>query len=697
MGEYTMHTLNFELCLSKRLGTALALFGLLVGRGAHAEPLHVWSEAPTVPATTAWTEAHLARERQLIDKLVDPATPRTVEGTFALFDAAVAELDIAGAQVSLMKNAHADRAIRDAAQGLVQKVSEAEHALGLNPDVYRAIVAIDLKDADPPTRHAIERTLLEYRLAGADRDEPTRKQLRELLDAATARGLEFDRNIRESVLTVDAAGPGELAGLPADFIAAHAPDKDGHVRLTTDFPDYSAVMNFARDADLRHRMYVAYQNRAYPQNEKTLHELLVLRRKIANLLGYPGWPDMSLTNKMMATTARLNAFIDSVDQATRATAQREYGQLLAFAREDQPSLESISIADRLYWFGAYSRKHYAFDAQEVRPYFPYAQVEKGILAATGRLFRVRFEAAKDAAVWDPAVSAWDVYDEDAASPRVNQRIGRIYLDMHPREGKDKWFNSSTLVPGIAGRQLPEGRLLCNFPGGKTGEPGLMLFSDVVTFFHELGHLMHGILGGQVRWASISGVATERDFVEAPSQMLEEFFHDPALLQSFARHYQSGEVLPAATIERMNRADAFGRAIVWRRQLSLSALSYGIYAADPSTVDFAQVDRDTTVRYMPLSPVDGLHACDSFGHLVGYSSNYYTYVIDKVIAEDLFHHFDRTKLVDGPAALKYRHAVLEPGGSKPANELIADFLGRPYDFKAFQEWLGEEFRAPAAAK
>ncbi len=686
-----MHTLDCEVRSSIGTGLVVACLALLVSQGARADPLHVWSEAPTVKATRAWTEAHLAREKQLIDKLVDPATPRTVDGVFALFDAAAAELDIAGSQVSLMKNAHADRAIRDAAQALVQQVSEAEHALGLNPDVYRAIAAIDLKDADPATRQAVERTLLEYRLAGADRDETTRKQLRELLDSATARGLEFDRNIRESVLDVDAAGPGGLAGLPVDFIAAHAPDKDGHLRLTTDFPDYSAVMNFARDADLRHRMYVAYLNRAYPQNEKTLRELLALRRKIAKLLGYPDWPQMSLSNKMMATTVRLNAFIDSVDQSTRTTAQREYEQLLEFAREDQPGLASISVADRLYWFGAYSRKHYAFDAQEVRPYFPYAQVEKGILAATGRLFRVRFDAAKDAAVWDPAVSAWDVYDEDASSPRVHQRIGRIYLDMHPREGKDKWFNSNTLVPGIAGKQLPEGRLLCNFPGGKAGEPGLMLFSDVVTFFHELGHLMHAILGGQVRWASISGVATERDFVEAPSQMLEEFFHDPALLQSFARHYQSGEVLPTATIERMNRADAFGRAIVWRRQLSLSALSYGIYASDPSTVDFAQVDRDATVRYLPLSPVDGVHQCDSFGHLVGYSSNYYTYVLDKVIAEDFFHQFDRAKLVDGPAALRYRHAVLEPGGSKPADALIADFLGRPYDFKAFQEWLGEEFR------
>ena len=214
-----------------------------------------------------------------------------------------------------------------------------------------------------------------------------------------------------------------------------------------------------------------------------------------------------------------------------------------------------------------------FDSQSVRPYFPYAAVEQGILETAARLFHVSFQRNKDAAVWHPQVSAWDVYDR-------GRLCGRFYLDMHPREGKDKWFSAAPLIPGIDGRQLPEVALICNFPGGKADDPGLMQYSDVVTFFHEFGHLMHAILGGQQQWAGVSGIATEGDFVEVPSQMLEEFFHDAKLLASFARHYQTGEPIPPALVERMNRASAFGRADGVRTQLFYTSYSLDVHNQPP---------------------------------------------------------------------------------------------------------------------
>jgi thimet oligopeptidase len=263
--------------------------------------------------------------------------------------------------------------------------------------------------------------------------------------------------------------------------------------------------------------------------------------------------------------------------------------------------------------------------------------------------------------------------------------------MHPREGKDKWFSSSPVVPGIKDRQLPEGVLICNFAGGRPGDPGLMQYRDVVTFFHEFGHLMHNILGGQQAWSGISGFSTETDFVEAPSQMLEEFFRDPGILRSFAKHYQTSEVLPLDLIDRMNRASAFGRAGWVQGQLFFSTYSLDLHDRPPDTIDLDAILRSDYARFFPYPFVDGNRLYASFTHLMGYTSNYYTYVLDKVIAVDFFSQFDKNNLLGGEAAMRYRKAVLEPGGSKPGTELVRGFLGRPQSLDAFKLWMDEEFR------
>ena len=265
--------------------------------------------------------------------------------------------------------------------------------------------------------------------------------------------------------------------------------------------------------------------------------------------------------------------------------------------------------------------------------------------------------------------------------------------MHPRDGKSKWFSAAPLIPGIEGRQLPEAALICNFPGGRTddpNDPGLLQYSDVVTFFHEFGHLMHAILGGHQKWAGVSGIATEGDFVEVPSQMLEEFFHDAKLLASFARHYQTGEPIPEALVDRMNRASAFGRADGVRTQLFYTSYSLDVHNRPAQELDPDAMLEQGYKRMLPYEWVEGNRMYASFTHLIGYTSNYYTYLFDKVIALDFFGQFDRANLLEGPTAMRYRQAILEPGGSKPGTQLIEDFLGREQTMDAFTQWVGEEF-------
>jgi thimet oligopeptidase len=509
--------------------------------------------------------------------------------------------------------------------------------------------------------------------------------VKQLQDRITEISLKFARNVQDDVRKIPVTDKSELDGLPADYIARHTPAADGTITLTTDSPDMTPVMSYAKSPKLRRAMYLAYNDRAYPQNTQVLKDLLKAREELANTLGFATWADFATADQMMGSAPKMKAFLDSVDVASRDRAKREFRLLQDFVKSQDPKALPITLSDSGYWNEQYRRSAYAFDSQSVRPYFPYLQVEAGILKTASRLFHLEFKPS-DAPVWDPSVHAYDVYDETYGG----KKAGRIYLDMHPREGKDKWFSESQLIPGIKGEQLPEATLVCNFSGGVAGDPGLMQFDEVVTFFHEFGHMMHEVLGGKQQWAGQSGVSTEGDFVEAPSQMLEEMFHDPTILQSFAKDYKTGEVMPLSLIEQMNRASYFGRGRWVQQQLLYSTYALQVHDRKPEDVNFDALLKEDFARFSPFEFVPGTHFYDSFTHLTGYSSNYYTYVLDKVIAVDFYAAFDPKNLLDGPTALRYRKSVLEPGSSKPAAELVKDFLGRPESIDALKTWMDKEF-------
>jgi thimet oligopeptidase len=648
------------------------------------EEIHAWEAggAESAEALSTWVNARLKAHEEALAALLAVDRPRTVENTLRLYDAAIEQLSLAGSQAGVLNSVAADKAVRDQAQLEAQRVAMAGSALSLNRGVYDALAAMNVDACNPATRHYVERTLLSYRLAGVDKDEATRAHLQSLHEKTTRSALDFSRNIQEGGKTVTAT-PEELAGLPADYVARHQPDAEGKVTITTDQPDMQPVMTFASNAALRQRMFLAYNTRAYPQNKAILEQLLATRQEIADVLGFRSWADLATADQMMGSAANARLFLERLDKASREGAVRETEMILEFARGRQPGLTEIDQSSRGYWYEQYRRAAFDFDSQSVRPYFPYAQVETGILDTASRLFKVEFRRS-DGRGWDPAVSVFEVYE-------AGKHVGRFYLDMHPREGKDKWFSAAPVVTGVRGRYLPEAALICNFPGGEPGDPGLMQYNDVVTFFHEFGHLMHAILGGRTEWAGLSGFATEGDFVEVPSQMLEEFFRDEKLLQSFGRHYQTGEVLPGEIIRKMKAASSFGRADGMRTQIYYTTLSLDLHDQDPKGIDLDRIIRELYQKFQPWKWIEGNRMYASFGHLTGYSSNYYTYAFDKVIALDFFAQFDPENLLDGEAGARYRKAVLEQGGSKPGREMVRDFLGRDEDFAAFARWINEEFQ------
>jgi thimet oligopeptidase len=533
------------------------------------------------------------------------------------------------------------------------------------------------------TRYYVTRQLLEFRLAGVDKDDATRARVKQLNDDLTGQVTQYERNIADDQRSIEVANVGELEGLPQDYIDRHKPGADGKINITTDYPDAFPVFKFAKSSDVRKRLYYEFNNRAYPKNHDLLLKMMQTRYELAQLLGYASWADYNAADKMAVDGRHIAKFIQDLDEAARPVAKREFAMLLAEKQKSDPGAKEIAEYETSFIREQLRRSKYNFDSQSVRPYLPYPSVQKGIMDAAAQLFHVTFQQEMNVPAWDPSVETWDVMDS-------GKMVGRFYLDMHPRPGKFSHAEMVQVLDGVRGKQMPEATLVCNFPQPTATDAGLMEYGDVETFFHEFGHLMHHILGGQQPWAGISGITMEADFGEAPSQMLEEFIRSPQLLATFAHHYKTGEAIPGELVERMNRAGAFGRANYIAAQTSYTALSYDIYKGNPKDVDLDAITLADTEKYTLFKPLPGTHMYASFGHLSSYSSAYYTYSWDKVIAEDFFLQFDRNNLLSGEAPMRYRKVVLEPGGSVSANTLVRNFLGRPQNMTAFQKWMGEEF-------
>ena len=585
-----------------------------------------------------------------------------------------AETALANAgSVALWAEVHPDAAVRDRADELSQQVQKYVTELGLDRDLYAVLDALSPDGLDDDARRVLDHTLRDFRRAGVDRDDATRDRLRALSEQGVKLSQDFGRNIRDDVRSIRIA-PERLAGLPADYREAHAPDEDGLVTITTDYPDLVPFTTFGADAEARHELALAQNTVAWPANDQVLQDLLAVRRETAALLGHASWPDYDTEVKMIGSGQAVADFIDRVGDAAKQRAAEEVAVLLERKRVDDPSADSVATYDSRYYGELVRREQYDVDGQVVRTYFPFEQVRQGLLDVTGRRFGLEWTPVPraDAGTWHDEVASYDV-DLDGT------RIGRIPLALHPREGKFKHAAQFDLVKGIAGQQLPEGVLVCNF------NRGLMEHDEVVTLFHEFGHLVHHVLAGQGEWARFSGVATEWDFVEAPSQMLEEWAWDADVLATFARN-EAGETVPADLVAAMRRAEQFGKGLYAVQQMSYAARSYWFHAAAHD--DLTSYGDELQRRYSVFPPLEGAHMHCAFGHLDGYSSGYYTYMWSLVIAKDLFSAFDPDDLFAADVALAYRDKVLAMGGRKDAADLVADFLGRPYSFDSWAAWLAE---------
>lgn len=620
---------------------------------------------------TALCDTTLAQARSAFAAIENDTAEATLERVYNAWDAMNIGLQ-AIRHVWYLKSVHPDPQIQAAAEVCVNDYTDFAASFDLSQKFFHRVAAIDLTAASAPERLMVKKRLRDFRQAGVDRDQATRDKALALIGEITALGTRYDRNIRADQRAVEAT-TGQLAGLPQDFLDAHPADEQGVIRISTDYPDYFPVMKYSTDDELRRQLYIASKNIATPVNDDTLKALISKRSELATLLGYDSYAALAMDGLMIESPGNAQAFLSEVGAAVQAPASRDMELLLARLRQFDAQAQEVQPWQASYLSNLVKQEDYALDAREVRDYFYFDKVQAGIFQWTEELFGVEI-VPWDTVTWHEDVTAWEVREQGRA-------IGRFYLDMHPRENKYKHGAHWTLRTGLRDRQVPLSGMATNFPRGR------MEHIQVETFLHEFGHLLHNMFSGTQDWLDISGMSMERDFVEAPSQMLEEWVWDYDTLRSFASNAE-GQVIPAELVMKMNRARHFGEAAGTSGQIFLANLSLNYYNRDPQSFQLLPLLKELQAQYSPFPYVAGTHLYNNFGHLNGYSSNYYIYQWSQAISTDLLSEFQTKGLNNRATARAYRQKVLAPGGSKPALELISDFLGRPFSTKAYTQYLNQ---------
>jgi thimet oligopeptidase len=592
-------------------------------------------------------------------------TTGTLSGPARLdaYDEACASLVDGAHRAKLIQQTDPSPAARTAARQAADELHEALLSVSLDPSVYQALSA--LSPDDPVARHYRDRVVRDMRRNGLDLDPAAQARVRELQLILHGLEQDFEDAIRSDERS--AAFPAaDLTGMPASYLAAHPPGPDGLIVLTTALPDYLPILRYCPSASVRETMWRLFQERGRPANIPILDQLLKTRHELARLLGFDSFADYTTADKMIGTSAAVTDFIASAADASASGAASDYARLLAFS-----SRSELDPWDVTYLIEQVRSTSYGSDSRDLLPYFEFGRVKAGIMALLTSLFDVHFTETSSTSAWHESVETYEVTDGSGTL------IAQVHLDLHPRADKYGHAALFAMDAGRAGRRLPSCALVANFPG-----PGeLMMPTEVRTFLHEFGHVIHYVLAGRSRWSGLNGLTVEWDFVETPSQLLEEWLADPSTLASFAVHHETGRPVPADLVTRLHAAEAFGRGLETRRQLVLATLSHDLHTASGPFTPPADIAVAAHRGLLPYRHVDEVWQHLSFLHLAWYSACYYTYQWSLMIAKDL-----TTAFTDPGVARRYRDQILAAGSTAPAATLVSNFLGRPHNAEAYRAWL-----------
>lgn len=634
-------------------------------------------------------DGSLARASLVLDEVramdTKPDAALTWDTTVGGLDRAKIAIRNAGDFPGLLAVSHPDEGVRERAKGCEPKVDKLETGMWLDAALARVVkrYAAKKEALSGPRAKLLAQVLRDFRRNGLELDAKGQARIREINEEITKLGQDFDTNLAASHLSVDAT-VAQLDGLPKEWLASHKPGADGKVHISTDYPDYFPVLTYAKDRKLALDLYKQFENRAADKNIGVLDKILTLRAEKAKLLGYATWADYVIEPRMAKDAKTVAGFLDGLKKHLAKKADAEMAEFrAAHVKQGGKASDAIPPSDRLYLEDQVRKAKYGLDSKEVSQYFEVRKVKQGILDITSRMYGIKYRTI-EAPTWHADIEPMEVTD---ASGKV---LGRFFFDLYPRDGKYKhaavFSIRDTVKMQDGSRLVPMAAIECNFPRPGGGGPALMSHHDAVTFFHEFGHVLHHVLS-ESELSSFSGTSVARDFVESPSQMLEEWAWSKETLDLFAVHHETGKPMPKTLHSAMLRSRGFGRALSTQRQLFLAALDQ-TYHTRALPFDTTKVLQEVNDAYTPFKYVDGTHFQASFGHLIGYDAGYYGYQWALSIAQDLFTRFKKEGLLNPKTAADYRAAVLAMGSSDDEAKLVAKFLGRAPSDAAYKAFLLE---------
>jgi thimet oligopeptidase len=611
-----------------------------------------------------------------------PPEKRTFENTVLAFDTAMGDYTDAVYPMTLMGYVYPDAQVASEGMALEEASAVFSNDVYTRRGLYQA-----LKGQTPRTPEELRLytlTIRNFEKNGLKLPDDRLAKVRQMNDELSALEVRFSTNLNNDNTTLEFSEP-DLAGVPASSVAAFEKTLQGTYRVTMKYPDYAAVMTYADRGATRKAMYLAYYTRQAAANTALLEEAIALRQEIAHELGYPTWADYKTDGRMAKNASNVMAFLDSVKQPLQEKSRKEYAELLALKQGSDPSATMLEPWDIAYLQEKLKAQRYAYDENEVKEYFPVDGTIGGVFSIYGELFGIRFEEVQDAPVWSPGVRLYRITNQ---SDSVT--IGYLYLDLYPREGKYSHFATFPVRNGRMkdGRYLvPVTAIIGNFPAPADGKPGLLTMYDVETIFHEGGHAMHTLLT-TVPYGTQSGFNTEWDFVETPSQTLEEWTWDPEVLTPLSGcPANASEKIPANLRDKIIAVRDVGAGYDYSTMLAKSYEDMEFHMAE-GPVDtravYARIYKDMTGLSLP----DEIHQPASFGHLMGgYDAGYYGYLWSKVYAMEITGEFKRDGMTNRTTGLRFRQEVLSQGNMQDGTVLLQNFLGREPGPGAFYERLG----------
>src|SRR5436305_6661910 len=663
-----------------------------------------WEQTPE--SADAMTKNASATANKALEQIgAQDLSKITFKSTVVALDDLTYQAGNAANKAVIIKESNTNEKMRSAAENAVKEFQDWAVGIDYREDVYKALKAF--ADTKPKLsgedKKLFDETMRDYRRAGLALPPEKRKEVEQLRKELAKLGTDFDTNI------VNAKAPvvftkAELEGVPESFFASPGvkTGDDAYTVLANVTWHYNTVEDTAKNEAIRKKLYIARDSLAKDTNRTVLNQMIELRNKIALRLGYKSWDDFQTEVKMAKTGAGAKKYIDDLISGIQPKFAAEVAELQKMKAADTKDPNAkIAVWDWRYYDNQLVKQKYTVDKEALRDFFPFQKVLEGMFNIYQSIFGLKFEKIAAPYKWVDDLQFYMVTDAATGEP-----LGMFYLDMFPREGK---FNHFAEFGIISGKQLPDGKyqrpvatLLCNFPPPSADKPSLMTHSDVETLFHEFGHCLHEITT-RAKYGRFAGTHVPGDFVEAPSQMLQNWVWSKKVLDTFAADYRDpSKKIPAETIQKMNDAKKATAGIFYRRQFAFASLVLAMHAAHPEGAQWDCVEISNPVLEKVFLPIDpSTTFVTYFGHMNGYDAGYYGYAWADAIAADMATVFEQApqSYLDKQAGMKLRNEIYAQGDGRDVTMSIEKFLGRKQSVEPFLKKIGvkggdDKKKAPA---